>query len=68
MDGSARDHRLAMVQRSYAPTRLANDTLTSVYQRVFQACPVVDQVSEALGLDVPGSESPFLALTGGHHA
>jgi hypothetical protein len=68
MDGPARDPRFGLVQRSYAPTRLSDDTLTSVYDRVVQARMVVDEVSEAPGVDVPASESSLLVLTGGRHA
>jgi hypothetical protein len=68
MDGPARDPRLALVQRSYAPTRLSDDTLTGVYDRVVQARRVVEEVSEALGMDEPASESSLLVLTGGQHA
>jgi hypothetical protein len=67
MDGLARDPRLGLVQRSYAPTRLSDDTLTGVYDRVVQARLVVDDVSESLGMDVPASESSLLVLTGGQH-
>jgi hypothetical protein len=67
MDGLARDPRLGLVQRSYAPTRLSDDTLTGVYDRVVQARLVVDEVSESLGMDVPASESSLLVLTGGQH-
>jgi hypothetical protein len=67
MDGPARDPRLSLLQRSYAPTRLSDDALTGVYDRVFQACPV-EEVSEALAVDVPASEPSHLVLTGGQHA
>jgi hypothetical protein len=36
MDGPARDPRLGWVQRSFVPTRLSDDTLTRVYDRVFK--------------------------------
>jgi hypothetical protein len=68
MDGPARDPRLALVQRAYAPTRLSDDTLTGVYDRVVQVRLVVEEVSEALGVDEPPSESSLLVLTGGQHA
>ena len=68
MDGPTRDGRLALVQRSYAPTRLSDDTLTSVYERVVQAGRVVAEATESPGVVVPGSESPLLFLTGGQHA
>lgn len=68
MDGPARDRRLASVQRSYAPGRLSDDTLTSVYERVVHVHRVVEEVSEAPGVDVPGSEPPHLVRTGGQHA
>jgi hypothetical protein len=68
MDGPARDPRLGRVQRSFAPTRLSNDTLTGVYDRVVQARLLIDEVSEALGVDVPAAESSLLVLTGGQHA
>jgi len=68
MDGPARDIRLRSVQRSYAPTRLSDDTLMSIYDRVFQARLIVEEASESLGVDVPASESPLLVLTGGQHA
>ncbi len=68
MDGSARVRRFGSVQRSYAPTRLSDDTLTSVYDRVVQARLVVADVSEARSVDMPVSEAPPLALTGGQHA
>jgi len=35
MDGSGRDARLGLVRRSFAPTRLSDDTLTNVYNRRF---------------------------------
>jgi hypothetical protein len=68
MDGPVRDPRLALVQRSFAPTRLSADALTGVYDRVFHVRPVVEEDSEALGVDEPASESPLLVLTGGQHA
>ena len=68
MDGPARDNRLALVQRSYAPTRLSDDTLSNVYERVFQARRVVPEDLDSPGDDVPGSLSPVLLLTGGQHA
>jgi hypothetical protein len=68
MDGPACDPRLALVQRSYAPTRLSDDALTGVYDRVLHARPVVEEVSEALGMDEPASEPSLLVLTGGQHA
>ncbi len=68
MDGPARDPRLASVQRSYAPTRLSDDTLMDVYDRVFQARLVVEEVAESLGVDLPASASSLLVLTGGQHA
>jgi hypothetical protein len=67
MDGPARDARLGSVQRSFAPTRLSDDTLTNVYDRVFQVRLVVQEVSEALGRDEAASESSHLVLTGGQH-
>jgi hypothetical protein len=67
MDGPARDPRLGWVQRSFAPTRLSDDTLTNVYDRVFQVRLVVQEVSEALAVDVAVSESCLLVLTGGQH-
>jgi hypothetical protein len=67
MDGLARDPRLGWVQRSFAPTRLSDDTLTNVYDRVFQVRLVVQEVSEALAVDVAASESSLLVLTGGQH-
>lgn len=68
MEGPARDPRLASVQRSYAPTRLSDDMLRGVYDRVFQARLVVEDISESLGVDVSASESSPLVLTGGQHA
>ena len=68
MDGPTHDRRLASVQRSYAPSRLSDDTLMSVYERVVQVRGVVEEVSESPGVDVPGSEPPRLVLTGGQHA
>jgi hypothetical protein len=68
MDGPARVPRLALVQRWYAPTRLSDDTLRGVYDRVIQARRVVDQVWESLAVDVPASESSPLVLTGGQYA
>jgi len=68
MDGPARDPRLGSVQRLYAPTRLSDDTLMGVYDRVCQACPVVMEVPESLGVDVPTTELPVLVPTGGRHA
>ena len=67
MDGAARDPRLASVQRSYAPTRLSDDMLTSVYDRLFQARLVVEEVSKARAVDVPATESSLFVLTGGQH-
>ena len=67
MDGPAHDLRLASVQRFYAPTRLSDDTLTGVYDRVFQAHRVKEAVSESLGIEMPVCESPILVLTGGQH-
>jgi hypothetical protein len=68
MDGLARDPRLCLVQRLYAPTRLSNDMLSFVYERVVAAHLVVEESSEPIGVDVPGSESSLLVLTGGQHA
>jgi hypothetical protein len=68
MDGPARDRRLALVQRAYAPTRLSDDTLTNVYERVFQVRLVIEETPESHSVDVPDSESPLLVLTGGRHA
>ena len=68
MEGRARDPRLASVQRSYAPTRLSDDTLMGVYDRLVQARLVVEEVAEACAVDVPASESSLLVLTGGQHA
>jgi hypothetical protein len=68
MDGPARDPRLGWVQRSFAPTRLSEDTLTNVYDRVVHVRPVVQEVSEALTVDEAASESSLLVLTGGQHA
>ncbi len=68
MDGPARDPRLGLVQRSFASTRLSNDTLTGVYDRVVQARLLVDEVSEAFGVDVPAAKSSLLVQTGGQHA
>ncbi len=67
MDGLARDPRLTLVQRSFAPTRLSDDTLTDVYESVVQAHQVVDESSEASAVDVLASESHLLVLTGGQH-
>jgi hypothetical protein len=67
MDGPAHDLRLASVQRFYAPTRLSADTLTSVYERVFQTHLVKEAVSESLGIERSVCESPILVLTGGQH-
>jgi hypothetical protein len=67
MDGLARDPRLHSVQRSYAPTRLSDDTLMGIYDRVFQARLVDEEVLE-LGVDVPASEPLSFVLTGGQHA
>ena len=68
MDGPAREPRFALVQRAYAPTRLSDDVLTDVYDRVVRARLVVPEASEALGVDEPASESSLLVLTGGQHA
>jgi hypothetical protein len=67
MDGPARDPRLGLVQRSFAPTRLSNDTLTGIYDRVVQARLIVDAVSELQHVDAPASESSLLVLTGGQY-
>ena len=68
MEGRARDPRFASVQRLYAPTRLSDDTLMGVYDRLVQARPVPAEVSEARAVDGPASESSLLVLTGGQHA
>ena len=68
MEGRARDPRFASVQRSYAPTRLSDDTLMGVYDRLVHARLVVEEVAEARAVDVPASESPLLVPTGGQHA
>jgi hypothetical protein len=68
MEGRARDPRLASVQRLYAPTRLSDDTLMGVYDRLVQARPVPAEVSETRAVDGPVSESSLLVLTGGQHA
>jgi hypothetical protein len=67
MDGPARDPRLGLVQRSFAPTRLSDATLTNVYDRVFHVRLVVQEISEALRVDEAASESAVLVLTGGQH-
>jgi len=67
MDGPARDPRLRLLQRTYAPTRLSDDSLSSVYDRVVAARLVVEEASESIGVDVPASESSLLVLTGGQH-
>jgi hypothetical protein len=67
MDGPSRDPRLRLVQRTYVPTRLSNDALSSVYDRVVAARLVVGEVSESIGVDLPASESSLLVLTGGQH-
>jgi hypothetical protein len=67
MDGSGRDACLGLVRRSFAPTRLSDDTLTNVYNRIFQVRLVVQEISEALTVDVAVSESSLLVLTGGQH-
>ena len=68
MDGPARDCRFGSVQRSYATTRLSDDALTSVYERVCQVRLAVEEVSPSPGVEVSGSESPLLVLTGGQYA
>jgi hypothetical protein len=68
MEGRARDARFASVQRAYAPTRLSDDMLMGVYDRLVQARPVAEEVSEAGAVDEPASESSLLVLTGGQHA
>jgi hypothetical protein len=68
MDGPARDPRFGLVQRLFAPTRLSDDTLTNVYDRVFQTRPVVAELSEAPGVDVSAPRSSLFILTGGQHA
>ena len=68
MEGRARDPRFASVQRLYAPTRLSDDTLLGVYDRLVHARPVPAEVSEAPSVDGPASESSLLVLTGGQHA
>jgi hypothetical protein len=67
MEGSARDRRLRLLQRGFAPTRLSDDTLRRVYDRVFQVRLMVQEVSEALAMDVVASETSLLVLTGGQH-
>lgn len=67
MDGPGGDPRLGSLQRSFAPTRLSDDTLTNVYDRVFRVRLVVQEVSEALDEDEAASESSHLVLTGGQH-
>jgi hypothetical protein len=66
MDGLARDRRLGSVQRSYVPTRLSDDSLADAYYHVLQVRPP-EQTSEALGVDMPTSESSHLVLTGGQY-
>jgi hypothetical protein len=66
MEGPVRDLRLGLVQRSFAPTRLSNDTLSGIYDRVIQSHRIVAEVTEAQGAD-PASESSLLVLTGGQH-
>jgi hypothetical protein len=68
MEGRARDPRLASVQRSYAPTRLSDDTLMGVYDRLVHVRLIVEDVSETRAVDRPVSASPLLVLTGGQHA
>jgi len=68
MEGRARDPRFASVQRSYAPTRLSDDTLMGVYDRLVQARPITEDVSEVPAVDRLASESSLLVLTGGQHA
>ena len=68
MEGRARDPRFASVQRSYAPTRLSDDTLMGVYDRLVQARPITEDVSEVPAVHRPASESSLLVLTGGQHA
>jgi hypothetical protein len=68
MEGRARDPRFASVQRLYAPTRLSDDTLMGVYDRLAQARPVPAGVSETHAVDGSAAESSLLVLTGGQHA
>jgi hypothetical protein len=67
MDGLARDPRLRLVQRSYAPTRLSDQTLMGIYDRIFQARLVDEEVSE-LASDVSNSAIFSFVMTGGQHA
>jgi hypothetical protein len=67
MDGFVRDPRLRLVWRSYAPTRLCDDLLKGIYDRVFQVRLVDAEVSEP-GEDVPAAEPIPCVLTGGQHA
>jgi hypothetical protein len=67
MDGPAHDPRVESVQRSFAPTRLSDDMLTSVYDRVIQVRLVAQEVLVARGVKVPGTDSSLLVLTGGQH-
>jgi hypothetical protein len=66
MDGPARDPRLVWVQRSYALSRLSEDTLVGIYDRVLQVRLVGEEVSEMLGTD--GHVLSLPVLTGGQHA
>lgn len=43
MEGTLRSrHRTPQVLRSYAPTRLQDDLLAAVYERLLNAAPAVD--------------------------
>jgi len=68
MDGPACVRRFTVVQRSHAPTRLSDDTLMSVYERVVQVRLCVENALESPGAEAPDSEPAVLVLTGGQHA
>ena len=67
MDGPAHDPRLRLLQRRFAPTRLSDDTLTRVYDRVFQVPLMVQEVAEGGAADVAAGDPSVLVLTGGQH-
>jgi hypothetical protein len=67
MDGPARDPRLRLLPCRFAPTRLSEDTLTRVYDRVFQVPLRVQEAAQEGAADVAAGASSVLVVTGGQH-
>jgi len=63
MDGPVPDPRFDSVQRGFVPTRLSDDILSNVYERLFQG-PIQEVTVEVLeDSDRVGS----FVVTGGRH-